>query len=643
MKIIEHIKQHGDLRFFLLLLLLCNLNAYFQFSMYSNEVDHLLAVVKPTPGLADRPLILIYVLSGALTLALAFFFAAALLRLVNGPAWSRVSLLTLIFGETVLITGVFVDNYVFKSIGIHAYSPIAIRTLLNPGFQQQIHFNFGQFFLLLGIFAGALIVQGIFYFPVSILVNRIHKRLQLIFGLGLVASVGFTAVGYRAAAVILEHDYQMAGNPVLKVLPLYDVLFEDVLADQLKVRYPDRTGRLKRPLNILILVAESIRSEAFHEKTAPRLTEFARGRGCSAFPHHFTGGHITELGLFSILYGVNSYNYIPFSREGTRSAFLSTLKQNQYRTIAYTSTNIRNWHNQEFVFNQFDEYNEFNLTNVYHQDDRVMTNRVLEFSRTHDRERPFFLFVYLNSTHTTYSYPPEFETFRPTIGEDFDVSKFKDADWEALRNRYRNSILYVDSLAGEILDAFRPDIASGELAVVFTADHGEEFGEHGVWGHMRSSPYDEQMRVPLIACIPQLSRPEGPTSHVDLAPTLLDLFGSEPRIEDLPFDGVSLLRPPRDRSLIVSGLGYPFFGDHLLLVTGNRKHEMRHIGPGFADVTYVRSLDLDDREIDHESGRNAYLAYENMVRETLLRFLVEESGEDRIQIRSPQPALADPR
>ncbi len=66
-----------------------------------------------------------------------------------------------------------------------------------------------------------------------------------------------------------------------------------------------------------------------------------------------------------------------------------------------------------------------------------------------------------------------------------------------------------------------------ETAVVVTADHGEEFLEHGQIGHGQSL-YNELTHVPLVACIPDLpagTRRSDPVSLVDLPQTLLCMAG----------------------------------------------------------------------------------------------------------------------
>ena len=65
-------------------------------------------------------------------------------------------------------------------------------------------------------------------------------------------------------------------------------------------------------------------------------------------------------------------------------------------------------------------------------------------------------------------------------------------------------------------------------AFVLTADHGEEFLEHGARFHATWPMKEELIRVPLMARVPGVSGREvsrKPFSHVDLAPTMLDAMG----------------------------------------------------------------------------------------------------------------------
>ena len=78
----------------------------------------------------------------------------------------------------------------------------------------------------------------------------------------------------------------------------------------------------------------------------------------------------------------------------------------------------------------------------------------------------------------------------------------------------------------QVLDAIEQSPLSQKTLLLFTADHGEAFGEHESGGHS-TTIYEELLRVPLIAwgagLLPRTIAE--PVSLVDLGPTLLDLFG----------------------------------------------------------------------------------------------------------------------
>ncbi|MEO8703800.1 MAG: sulfatase-like hydrolase/transferase [Kofleriaceae bacterium] len=101
-------------------------------------------------------------------------------------------------------------------------------------------------------------------------------------------------------------------------------------------------------------------------------------------------------------------------------------------------------------------------------------------------------------------------------------------------DRYDAEIVYTDVQIGRLLGMFDP----GTTVVAITADHGEEFGEHGVRFHARSL-FNGGVRIPLVVRAPG-GKPgvvATPVSIVDVMPTLLELAGVEaPR----GINGVSL-------------------------------------------------------------------------------------------------------
>jgi len=172
----------------------------------------------------------------------------------------------------------------------------------------------------------------------------------------------------------------------------------------------------------------------------------------------------------------------------------------------------------------------------------ALASRVTEYLTRWDeggRERPFFVFLHLWDVHYDFIPPSPYDKmFDPDYQGGVTGKDFKDADHihrdmaardlEHLVALYDGEIRFVDSSIGKVTDALRALGVYEDTVLVLTADHGEEFFEHGRKGH-RKALYEESIRVPLIVRYP----PKVPAARVvrslvrqiDLAPTLLSLAG----------------------------------------------------------------------------------------------------------------------
>ena len=98
-------------------------------------------------------------------------------------------------------------------------------------------------------------------------------------------------------------------------------------------------------------------------------------------------------------------------------------------------------------------------------------------------------------------------------------------DWRA---RYESNIVYEDTIVSTFIDTLRSLGVLNRVLLIVTADHGEEFKEHGRRGHGQSL-YDELIRVPLIltcpCCLPGGRVVSAQVRTIDVMPTVLDLAG----------------------------------------------------------------------------------------------------------------------
>ena len=85
---------------------------------------------------------------------------------------------------------------------------------------------------------------------------------------------------------------------------------------------------------------------------------------------------------------------------------------------------------------------------------------------------------------------------------------------------------HLDSQFGRVFDYLKQHQLLENTIVILVGDHGEEFMEHGFWGH-NSTFVDEQIRTPLVIYVPNKAAAvvDKMTSHADIVPTLMPMLG----------------------------------------------------------------------------------------------------------------------
>ena len=111
------------------------------------------------------------------------------------------------------------------------------------------------------------------------------------------------------------------------------------------------------------------------------------------------------------------------------------------------------------------------------------------------------------------------------------------------RNLYDNNLSYLDRALSRFIALLKADGIYDQTVILFTADHGEQFWEHGASLHGHTV-YEEEIRIPLILVSHAINKriEDVPVIAADLAPTIADLAGYsvDPPYDD-PYMGISLL------------------------------------------------------------------------------------------------------
>ncbi len=158
--------------------------------------------------------------------------------------------------------------------------------------------------------------------------------------------------------------------------------------------------------------------------------------------------------------------------------------------------------------------------------------------------QPWFAFLHFFDPHWDYEPPAPFDAMftdpaydGPIDGTQNSMAPYRAPsqpmpapDLRQLIALYDGEIAYVDAQIGRLLTELGRRGLLENTIIVVTADHGEEFKEHGLLGHGHSL-HGEQMRIPLVMWGPLGSRAgrrsDELCSLVDVAPTLLALAGAD--------------------------------------------------------------------------------------------------------------------
>lgn len=226
----------------------------------------------------------------------------------------------------------------------------------------------------------------------------------------------------------------------------------------------------------------------------------------------------------------------------------------------------------------FDEYDDYSLLHAAGERSRreitspQLAQRAIDWLERRAQARPgrpFFLFLHMFDVHYDYNPPAPFDhMFDPTYRGpvDGDVGTFRSPraprDLQHLVALYDGEIAFVDAHIGEILTALHELGLENNTIVAVTADHGEEFFDHGAQGHNRTL-YDEVLHIPLIirypGRVPAGRAIAGQVRLMDVGPTLLDLAGVRVHAPAKPSQATSLASLLRGDSATVPLL--PAFGD----------------------------------------------------------------------------------
>lgn len=169
------------------------------------------------------------------------------------------------------------------------------------------------------------------------------------------------------------------------------------------------------------------------------------------------------------------------------------------------------------------------------QNDWELVNQFEQWLGGNGDKDKLFCWVHLLTPHRPYEPAAKYAPPKPQDGR------------ASASDRYDGEIRAVDDMIGHLLQSIETYVGLDRSLIVFTSDHGEAFGEHGMTEHGHTL-HQEVIHVPLIiasATLPAGSVVEHQVSTIDLFPTILNLTGLSSKIP-ADLSGVSMV--PLDAS-----------------------------------------------------------------------------------------------
>jgi arylsulfatase A-like enzyme len=348
--------------------------------------------------------------------------------------------------------------------------------------------------------------------------------------------------------------------------------------------------------NVVLYVVDTQRADylgayGHAAPTSPRLDAFARDS--VLFEDAWAQASWTRSAMASVLTGLHVQGHGVDREDRVLSASAHTLAEalraGGYRTGAFVANHLLGG---RFGFDQgFDAWNPV-TPSLYGAPAADLVRAALGW--VDSGPRPFFLYVHTMEPHAPYT--PSEEDLRPFAAEGYrgptdtrallrlgQLGTLDPAGLAFLRSRYQGEVRQNDRAFGGLLDGLRSRGLTEATAVVFTADHGEEFLEHGGTEHAKTL-YQELVRVPLVVRVPAAprrgARERAPAQQIDLMPTILGLAG----LPAGPLPGRDLTahlagEPPRDPAPILFSEERFAVVDKLSVRAGDLKLIFNNDGP----------------------------------------------------------------
>ena len=285
------------------------------------------------------------------------------------------------------------------------------------------------------------------------------------------------------------------------------------------------------PFNVILIAVDSLRADmpwaGYRRNIAPNLSRFER-RAVN-FTRGYAISPVTSRSVGPLLVGKYP-SEMPrtgqfFTTYYPQNLFLGErLKPEGHRSVAVLA---HAYFYGGGIKQGFDDYHLLSGTMLDDPEAKPTSERLTVAAQRYigraadpKGERRFFAYLHYMDPHSEY--------LEHEDGPDFGEDK---------RDLYDGEVYYTDRWVGALIAWVGKQPFGKQTAIIVTADHGEGFGEHGHYRH-GYEVWEALVHVPLLVYVPgaEPRHIDTPRSHIDLAPTILELMGVA---ADPPYRGQS--------------------------------------------------------------------------------------------------------
>jgi hypothetical protein len=517
----------------------------------------------------------------------------------------------LCLGLTAAVVLVFIEVLIFQDYGIHFYEFDVFGILADAALRRDLGIQPAEVARVIGAAVGLLFAQAVLCIVAARVTEWRSGALPRAAGAAMLVAIPGGFAVFRAS----ERDIGALRSEFTSALPLGRQLL--LRADSRPyIAVEPKTGAggypvldsgaaipaMARKPNIVFYVPDGLRADMVNETLTPSLRAFGRSPDVLTSDRHYSTGHVSEAGIFGLLYGVRAHAFNAFIGNRVPAYPVEILRRNGYHTFFISSSRLNPYPTDQLI-RMFDE-----VVFPANDDEALVALDRYVAARRGDG-RPYFMLAFFYTPHFPFtSAKPQHQRY-PLVGP-------------KARPNYMNDVIQADDYFRQALQRIgSPD----STVVLFTSDHGEEIRDHGGFGHASATFWNEKVQVPFYLKLPGSVAPRRAplSSHVDVWPTIFAHLGVEASASQRWSDGRSLLGGDSSEPAVITGRFFPFADRPSAVVQGDRKIWFRStgVGNGMPCLEVTRITDLEDRVVSADADASARESALTHVRESFWRFL----------------------